>query len=267
MLGFDDSYRSVAWATTPANKIRAIGSQEGSVLVVPVGSVEQHGYHLPVGTDTMLATAVSMASADAIEEDLPVLVTPSIWCGYSPHHRSLGGTLTAAFDHLLTHIRSIVEAGLANGFDAVVLVNGHGGNRALVGAVVSEVGHAYPDSQVLGFTYFDLATEVIEEIRDSDLGGMAHGGEFETSLMLHLDTALVDRDAMDAEPFDEPYDLGDEDLLEPGPLGVYRPFEEYSESGAIGAPKRASAKKGNVIFEFITDEIADLFREIHARNR
>ncbi|TYT61685.1 creatininase family protein [Natrialba swarupiae] len=266
MFGFEESYRSVSWAMRPANDIRAIGSQDGSVLVVPVGSVEQHGYHLPVGTDTILATAVSSASADAVD-DVPILVTPPIWCGYSPHHRSLGGTLTAAFDQLLAHTQSIVEAGLANGFDAVVLVNGHGGNRALVGAVVSEVGYANPDSQVLGFTYFDLATDLVEEIRDSDLGGMAHGGEFETSLVFHLDPSLVDRDAMDAEPFDEPYDLGDEDLVQPGPLGVYRPFEEYSESGAIGAPERASAEKGEVLFEYLTDEIADLFEAIHVQNR
>ncbi|MWV41996.1 creatininase family protein [Natrialba sp. INN-245] len=266
MFGFDESYRSVSWAMRPANDIRAIGSQDGSVLVVPVGSVEQHGYHLPVGTDTILATAVSSASADAVD-DVPILVTPPIWCGYSPHHRSLGGTLTAAFDQLLAHTQSIVEAGLANGFDAVVLVNGHGGNRALVGAVVSEVGYANPDSQVLGFTYFDLATDLVEEIRDSDLGGMAHGGEFETSLVFHLDPSLVGRDAMDAKPFDEPYDLGDEDLVQPGPLGVYRPFEEYSESGAIGAPERASAEKGEVLFEYLTDEIADLFEAIHVQNR
>ncbi len=139
------------------------------------------------------------------------------------------------------HTQSIVEAGLANGFDAVVLVNGHGGNRALVGAVVSEVGYANPDSQVLGFTYFDLATDLVEEIRDSDLGGMAHGGERE-SLVFHLDPSLVDRDAMDAEPFDEPYDLGDEDLVQPGPLGVYRPFEVL-RIGCDRCPERASAEK------------------------
>jgi creatinine amidohydrolase len=114
-------------------------------------------------------------------------------------------------------------------------------------------------------TYFELAAGFIDEIRDSELGGMAHGGEFETSLMMHLHPDLVGDD-MPAEYWDEPYDLGGKDLLEGGPLAVYRGFEEYSATGAIGDPSLASAEKGRVILERLAEELAGFFNEVSERN-
>jgi creatinine amidohydrolase len=95
---------------------------------------------------------------------------------------------------------------------------------------------------------------------------MAHGGEFETALMMHLRPELVREDAMDAELMDEPYDRSLKGLLEGGALGVYRDFDEYSESGAIGAPEHASAEKGADIYEQLGDELEDVLREIHEKN-
>jgi creatinine amidohydrolase len=120
---------------------------------------------------------------------------------------------------------------------------------------------------VLGTTYFTLATEQIQELRDSDTGGMAHGGEFETSLMLAVRPDLVAEDGWDAPMWDEHYDWGGRDLIEGGPLSVYRPFDAYSDSGAIGAPKEASAEKGERIREIIGTELAAIFVAIHEANQ
>ncbi|WP_328821168.1 creatininase family protein [Natronorubrum halalkaliphilum] len=252
---------SQSWFSKTAGETREIGEQDGSVVLVPVGSVEQHGRHLPVGTDTLLASAVTMCGVSLVEE-CPALVTPPVWSGYSPHHLSFGGTLTLSFDTALAVLTDIVSSALENGFDAVLLVNGHGGNGPLVGAAVSEIGAEHPDVTVTGLTYFSLAEPFIDEIRDSDPGGMAHGGEFETSLLLHLFPDLVRDGPREATPLDEPLVYGDTDLLDSGPLSVYRPFESYSSSGAIGDPDLASAAKGRELFDRLAEELATVVQAL-----
>ena len=256
----------VSFGAQTASDISAIGATDGSVLVVPVGSTEQHGKHLPVMTDTLLANSVAIEGTKRITDEIPVLVAPPVWSGYSPHHLSLGGTLTADFETLLDLLRDVADAGLANGFDALVLVNGHGGNTPLIDAAVSEIGHKHPETEVLGLTYFELVTELVEEVRESDSGGMAHGGEFETSVMLHRYPELVDTDEMPATYLEECYDLGDDDLVAGGPLSVYRPFEQYSDSGAIGDPSVAEESTGKQLFDGATEALADFLMEVHEKN-
>lgn len=257
---------SGAWARKTAGEIRAVGAREGSILVVPVGSVEQHGDHLPVGTDSLLVSSVVESALEAAD-DLPLLVAPTIWTGHSPHHLPFGGTITLDAGEFLALLEAVAGSALENGFDALVFVNGHGGNEALVSAATAAVGGAHPACEVMGLTYFRLAGERIAEIRESAPGGMAHGGEFETSLMYRFHPDLVDDDRLEGTMMDEPYDLAGGDLLEGGPLSVYRPFTEYTGSGAIGDPTLASAEKGESFAVAVCGELAALLEAVHERNR
>lgn len=254
------------WAGETYENIKAVGEQDGSVLVVPVGSVEQHGNHLPVATDTILVDAVAHLGAERVVDDVPIMMTPPFWSGFSPHHMSFGGTITLDFDVMLEALENIADSALENGFDSLLLLNGHGGNMSLISAAVSTIGDEHDDVEVLGLTYFTLADRFIEDIRESDTGGMSHGGEFETSLMQYLRADLVDEDKIEAPMLDEPYELGTQDLHEGGPLAVYREFEEYSHTGAIGAPELASAEKGEKIYYRLGDEMEELLTSIHERN-
>lgn len=256
-----------AWADKTYREIQSIGEQDGSVLVVPVGSIEQHGHHLPTATDTVLVDAIAELGTLRVTDSVPILKTPPFWSGFSPHHMSFGGTITLDFEVLLKALENIADSALENGFDALLLLNGHGGNKSLISTAVSTIGEEHGDVEVLGLTYFELASAFIDEVRESDLGGMSHGGEFETSLMLHVRPELVEEDDLDAPMLDEPYDLGAKDLLESGPLGVYRGFEEYSATGAIGAPELATAEKGEKIYELLGDELEELLFEIYENTR
>ncbi|MFB6075365.1 MAG: creatininase family protein [Haloarculaceae archaeon] len=255
------------WAGKPYAEIAEIADRDGSVLVVPVGSIEQHGHHLPVATDTLLVDAVVAGAVERAETDAgeapPLLVTPPVWSGFSPHHLPFGGTISLSLEDLRAVLETVARRGVENGFDAVAFVNGHGGNEALVSAVVSTAGHEL-DAETVGVTYFRLATDEVREIRESDPGGMAHGGEYETSLVLHLRPDLVgghgDREGTMGEG---PYEWTDLDLLGGGPLSVYRPFDDYSETGAIGAPELADAEKGERIYEAVTRELAALLTAVH----
>ncbi|WP_254273527.1 creatininase family protein [Haloarcula marina] len=257
--------RESEWAGMTASEIGEVGGQDGSLLVIPVGSVEQHGNHLPVITDTLLVEAMVDAAIERLD-DVPVVVTPPVWSGFSPHHLSFGGTLSLEFANLRATLEDIAHTGIQNGFDAVLFVNGHGGNGPLINAVVSTVG-VDTDAEVLGTTYFQLASDRIEELRTTDTGGMAHGGEFETSLMLALRPDLVgDLADRDGEPMDEHYEWGGQDLLDGGNVAVYRSFDAYSESGAIGTPTAASAETGERIRSIIGEELAALLVAVHENN-
>lgn len=256
-----------SWAEKPYPEIKAVAASDGSVLVVPVGSLEQHGYHMPTGTDTILVDAVANLGAERVLPDVPVLVTPPVWTGYSPHHMTFGGTVTTEHEHLLWLLEDIADSALENGFDALVLLNGHGGNRALISTATTTIGRAHPETEVLGLTYFQLAARFMEGIRESDLGGIVHAGELETSLMLHLRPELVREDEMTATMRDPDYELRGADLLDYGMLSVYGDIEDESESGALGAPELASAEKGAVVFERFGDEMEAFLTEVHERVR
>ncbi|MGB9955191.1 creatininase family protein [Haloferax prahovense] len=257
--------REYEWAGMTAAEVRAVGAKPGSILVIPVGSIEQHGEHLPVVTDSLLVEAM-VDSAVEQTDGLPVVVSPTVWSGFSPHHLTFGGTLSLDFETIRATLEDIANTGLQNDFDAVLFVNGHGGNGPLIGSVVSTVG-VETDAEVLGTTYFELATDRIEALRDTETGGMAHGGEFETSLMLAVRPDLVgDSSTRNGEPLSETYRWGGQDLLDGGSVSVYRSFDAYSETGAIGLPEEASAEKGERIRSIIAEELASLLDAVHEQN-
>lgn len=254
------------WVSQSAGAIQDIADTDGSIVVIPVGSVEQHGDHLPVGTDSMLVSAVVGDAVERLDADMPVLVTQTVWGGYSPHHLSFGGTLSVGFRNLLGVLEDVASTAAGNGFDAVLLVNGHGGNKPVIAATVNTVGNALPDIDVLGITYFDLAAEFVDEIRESDPGGMGHAGEFETALMAHRYPELVDMEEAEGATVTEPYARSSVDLIESEPLQVHRPFEAYAENGVIGEPGLASAEKGERIFDELASRLADVLRDVHAQH-
>lgn len=254
-----------SWAAKSYSEIRQIAAEPGSVLLVPVGSLEQHGNHLPTVTDAALADAVANLGAERVRERIPVLVTPVQWVGHSPMHLdSFGGTLSLPLSKLIGALEGIGRTGLDNGFDALVLVNGHGGNGPAVDATVSKLGSAYPDTEVIGLTYYHLVSEFADQVRESDVGGMSHGGELETSLMLHLHPELVQEDKINEwEQRDMPYNHAAADMTESGPINVYRSSDRYSKSGIEGDPTVASATTGKEIYDRLGDEFEVLLKDLY----
>jgi creatinine amidohydrolase/Fe(II)-dependent formamide hydrolase-like protein len=125
-------------AITSSNRLSELSRVEaaergraGAVCLLPVGSLEQHGEHLPVGTDSLLVETVSLRAAGLARAD--AIVAPTVWTGLSPHHVRLGVTVTLEPELLIELTRQIVRC-LRPWFRDVVIVNGHGGNRGWLGA-------------------------------------------------------------------------------------------------------------------------------------
>lgn len=163
-----------------------------AIAVLPLGATEQHGPHLPVGTDTTLAEAVIARSANRLRHDLDVLVLPSQAVGLSPEHIDFPGTLSLSAK---TVLRLWTEIGISvarSGLKKMVLFNGHGGNVAAMDIVARDL-RAEHGLWVAHTSWFALADQAAQ-ITPDELRHGIHGGLVETSVMLALTPNSVNMD-------------------------------------------------------------------------
>jgi creatinine amidohydrolase len=173
----------VEWGKLRRGELAAL-AEAGAWVLVPVGSMEQHGEHLPVDTDTMSAWHVARSAAGAPTRP-PAIVTPPIWSGLSPHHMAFPGTISLRLETLLALIADISASIVSQGFEGIVFVNGHGGNRSLLEAIALQLRHQL-GIPILPVSYWDLIPEVLEEVREGKGTSIGHSGELETSIQLYL---------------------------------------------------------------------------------
>lgn len=230
-----------------------------AVVLFPVGAVEQHGPHLPVDTDASIAAAIANAAAERADD---ALALPPLPYGYSPHHGGVPGTLSLSSETYLRTVKDLLASLDDDGFDQAVVVNGHGGNRALLQTAVTDLT-AEREYAVAVISYWDLIHEEIKQLRESGQGGVSHGGEMETSLQLYLREELVGADREDFVRDDRRGYLRT-DLFGSGPVYYPGHFDDKTESGVSGHPSAASKEKGERLFEAATDALArfaDEYRE------
>lgn len=171
-----------------------------AVVIIPVGSIEQHGNHLPVDTDTNCCFTIAQRAAQAID-DFPVLVLPPVWTGYSLHHMDYPGTISLEYHTFVEVLTQIAASVHAHGFKKILFLNGHGGNSPIVSVMPTKLATEESIPSV-GYTYWEMpsVTEEREAICQSDHGSIGHSGEMETSLQLYLQPELVDMDAISWVP-------------------------------------------------------------------
>jgi len=234
-----------------------------TVVLVPLGSLEQHGHHLPLHTDSAIITAL----AEEIEKGMPtdVLLLPTMWAGHSTHHLAFPGTVSLHQEHYVATIVDVCRSLIGTGARKVLLFNGHGGNDLPVRYAMREIKTLFPEEQelhVVFASYWMLAAESLKAIRESAAGGMGHACEMETSLMLHLHPELVDmRQARrDGPAQDPPYRTVD--MLHGSPVYEVRDFDEISATGTVGHPDLASADKGQRFFNAIMEDCTAFVRTL-----
>ena len=188
-----DDQRSLFWAEQTREDFSAWAAK-GAVVIVPIGSIEQHGRHLPVDTDCHTVVAVSRLAARAAS-DVPVLITPLLPLGISPHHMMYGGgTLSLQVETVIHMVSDVCASIVAHGFERIVLLSGHGGNRNTLQAAALELKHRH-QRQIEALCWWDLAPDVWDAVREGPAVTIGHSGEMETSVMLALvpDTVRLER--------------------------------------------------------------------------
>jgi creatinine amidohydrolase len=238
-------------------------------VVVPFAAIEQHGPHLPIGTDTYITEGILWRLEARAPES--ALWLPVERFGSSPHHMPFPGTVTLSSRTFLDVAREVVESFAEHGFRRFLLLNGHGGNQALLNVAVQEVrlgaGRIVPapgarELRVVHATYWTIAREAFARVRESAPGGMGHACEMETSIMLALRPELVKRElaVADGDPPRSRFDH--RDMLEPASVGQFRFWDEWSRRGPIGDPSTASAEKGQRFLDAAVDALIELLGEL-----
>src|SRR5690606_11812830 len=151
---------AVQFADLTRGRIRALAP--GAVAVVPVGATAQHGPHLPVGTDTYGVGHIAWAAAAQAADRATVVGTPTLPFGSSHPHPPFGGTISLSTDTYFRVIRDIVESLIGTGFRRILLLNGHGGNRDIIGLVARDSSLAHP-VQIAAASYWEIARQAVAE--------------------------------------------------------------------------------------------------------
>lgn len=169
---------------------------EDDRVIIPVGAVEQHGPHMAMGTDSILAEDVGLEAA----RRSGVLIYPTMWYGWSENHMAFCGTVTLRPETLQAMVRDVVESLSVHGFRKFIIVNGN--RRANLPPIQVAAAELMANGErvvaVADVAY--LNTSDIQRIRKSEPGGIGHAGEIETSMMLHLHPDCVWMDKAVASP-------------------------------------------------------------------
>jgi creatinine amidohydrolase len=239
------------FAEMTAPEIRAV-DYASTLVIAPIAACEQHGPHLPVITDTILATAV----AEGVERALAdrVLLLPTLWLGASDHHLPFGGTLTASLPAYEQMLVELLTPMLDGGFRRFLVLNGHGGNIDPLRVALRRLDVEFPRAILTGAAYWDLAEPELAALCRGPRKEMGHACEIETSMVLHLRPDLVRLDRARDDPDDSPTNLRG--------LSWPRDFARRTDHGVVGYPEQADGERGRLMLEAAIDRVAEVARGV-----
>ena len=220
-----------------------------SLALVPLGSTEQHGPHLPEGTDHMIAEALARDAADRGG----YLCTPTVTVGVSPHHRQFHGTMWVDLPAFREYVESLTRNLTYHGIDRVIYVNAHGGNVTHL----REVGRRLHEDRTAYAIEWMWDQSIPDLVDDLFAVNGPHGGPKETAMIMHLagDLVKADRlaDARDGGLVDWEGGTGRQ-------FGARTFFDaiENTDNGVLGDQTDATPEKGEQLFEAATDQLVNL---------
>jgi len=239
-------------------------SSREKVVLIPIGHTEQHGFHLPLSTDTLIIQAIGQGVAQATP-DLAFCL-PVMPYGVSTHRQAFAGTLNAGGRAFEDFWLAIIDNLVARGFTRFYLLSGHGGNCSFLVNVVKYAGERHRRI-FCATSWLYLSGEegaaALRKYRQSPIGGMGHAGELETSLILHLrsDLTRMERVVDETNYISTPnYYM---DWNEGGALIANPPWDDDTITGAYGAGSLGSKKKGRLWLDAAIKEKITHVREIH----
>ncbi len=238
--------------------------REDRVCLIPAGTLEDHGPHLPLDADTRIATEICRRAAEELRED--VVLLPPVIHGYTPHHMDFPGPITIGWETFTRYCVDIGTSLARHGFRRILFLNGHGSNIPLLDMAARLIGLEQPG--VLAAAAFYLTSEegqrTIEDVRDSERGGMGHACELETSIYLFLDPDAV---YMDRAVDENAYPEGPHAWMDwaDGPLRIMPWWNAISLTGVHGDATRATAEKGGVLLDAAVRECVAYVRELRQK--
>lgn len=239
---------------------------ENRVAVIPVGTIEDHGCHLPLDTDVVLCTEVARRGCALVPEH--VVLVPSINHGFSPHHMDFPGTISIDGETFTRYVMDVTRSLAHHGFQRMIILNGHGSNRPFL-QTVARLTTVETPAFCVAVSHWDLVPlkEVATQLREGPVpGSMAHACELETSMYLAIRPELVQMDKAVDEVFRTTSDYFWGDLISSGgrrsSAGWMEWWSALTASGALGTPTLASRAKGEQMLTAAARGLADLVLEV-----
>jgi len=223
--------------------------QATKVVLIPVGSTEQHGPHLPLGTDFLIAQALARAASG----ETGAVCAPVVPVGISSHHQQFWGTLSVSPEAFRTYMRELALSIAAHGIRRIIFVNGHGGNSA---ALLEVCRRLRPEGIFAALWQWWLDPEIQKLQEELFESRGTHAGAIETSLIWHIDETLIRKDKLEeaARGASEAY----------GAIkhGAQLPLDtlDFSRSGATLDPREANPEKGEKLFNAAKGKLIELIR-------
>jgi creatinine amidohydrolase len=230
---------------------------EESLALVPVGSTEQHGPHLPESTDHRIAEALASAAA----ERTGYLRTPTVDVGVSPHHRQFHGTMWVEAPVFRDYVESLTRNLTYHGIDRVVYVNAHGGNTQHLREVGRRL-HEDETAYAVEWMWDESIPELVEDLFETN---GPHGGPKETALMLHIDRALVHEDRL-TQARDGGLVAFDRESVRVHGARTFYDAIDNTGNGVLGDQTDATPEKGRQLFEAASDQLVELCEWLAARD-
>ena len=257
-----DQYR-YEYLTWP--EINEAAEAEKAILL-PIGSTEQHGHHLPLDVDNFLATSVSLEAGRRNPED--ILVMPNIPYGYNEHALDFPGTINVHYDHFIEYCLDVCKSVAHAGFKRIVIVDGHGSNEHLC-EFIARRATLETEAMIASTMWTNLVIKEFEEMRESEMGGAAHACELETSIYLYLAEDRVQKDKIEdhyggAAGVDGSNYLYVDLTKGWGPIKLVKWTSSGTPNGVSGSPSLATKEKGKNILDAAADHLVAFVKEFKA---
>lgn len=233
-----------------------------TTILIPLGSTEQEGSHLPLGVDTFVAESL----ANEVAKETDALVGPSLPLGYSEWFMEFSGTISLKFETVTQVLREYTSCLIHHGFRKLIFINGHTGNSAAVDVVARECTMSQ-SARIAMVEIWKIANSLAKDIPDLKEKAFKHAGEIMTSVMLYLHPDMVTMDRARVEyvksgqgPFKAKSSLGPAEFkgLE---IRLYERAEKLTESGIMGDPLSSTEQKGEEIFNRLKAYLVELVNE------
>ncbi|MBK8824720.1 MAG: creatininase family protein [Anaerolineales bacterium] len=242
-------------------------SERGKVILIPIGHTEQHGYHLPLSVDTIIIDSIAQGTASLVPTRSWAM--PVMPYGVSTHRSSFAATMNAGGRAFEDFWVAVIDTLAARGFDRFYLMSGHGGNSSFLVNIVKYAGERHRRiycATAWLHTSGKIGSAALDKYRTSQIGGMGHACELETSYLLHLrpDLCQMERvvDEIDFVSTPDYY----MDWIEGGSLIANPPWDDDTKTGAYGAGSHGTAEKGRLWLEAAIAEKAAHVEEIHEQH-
>ena len=238
------------WLDELSTKEAAQAAKDGAVVIFPVGSVEEHGDHLPLCTDSLQPEYIALKVA----EKTGCLVAPSLKYGICNAGRNFAGTITIEFDTFYRMVHEILSELVRNGFRRIIVLSGHAGNSHMVAlrlaaqdiVIKNDASGQEKKTRIMVLSDYDFAKELTPKYASEEDG---HAGTLETSRVMAIKPELIKSAGSPSFPKMPRFEV------------VAHP-ELYFPSGVNGDPTAASAEKGQKINEYIIEQVAKLVKTI-----